>query len=299
MMQIVPNLFVIGVPKAGTTTLHGLLEQHPQIYMSSPKEPRFFSRDSEYAKGLGWYLNRYFSDSESCQVRGEATPTYLTLHEKTIPRIRAALDGRPARFIAIFRNPVDRAYSHYWFNRNSKTRLTEDLSFENALAMETTRMEAHPEFYEEGIISRAYFRTGLYAEPTRAFIEAFGRENCLLLLFEDLFFDRFPATVQVVERFLSVASIDLPYAPKKQSARFRSRRLAFMFRKSRWLRMGISRFLPDRFRSELKSAVVAYNTVPFRYPEMNAATRQMLLERYRPGIAQFAEVIGRDLSHWQ
>lgn len=295
----IPNLFIIGVPKSGTTTLHGLLDQHPQVYMCSPKEPRFFSRDSEYIKGFNWYINSYFKDANNHRIRGEATPTYLYMYKKTIPRIKDCLSGQKAKFIAIFRNPIDRAYSHYWFNRNTKIKLREELSFEDALEAEDQRMKDHAEFYEQGTISYAYFQTGLYAKQTQAFVEGFGRENCLFLLFEDLFPGNFSSTVQTVEEFLSVEKMDLEYARKKESVRFRSKALTALIRKSRAVRAVIARYIPSRFRSGLKSAVIDFNTVPFKYPEMKPEIRKMLLEKYRHSIAQFEKIISRDLSHWQ
>ena len=295
----VPNLFIIGVPKSGTTTLHGLLEQHPQIYMCSPKEPRFFSRDSEYANGFDWYIDSYFKKADGFRVRGEATPTYLHMHKKTIPRIQECLAGQNAKFIAIFRNPIDRAYSHYWFNRNTKIKLREELSFEEALASEDQRIQGHPEFYEQGIISYAYFRTGQYAEQTQAFIEGFGRENCLFLLFEDLFPDNFPSTIRKIEKFLAVDQVDLEYTRKKESIRFRSKALTTLIRKTSSIRKTIARYLPSRFRSKLKSAVIDFNNVPFKYPDMNSDTRKMLLEKYRPSVIQFERLLERDLSHWK
>lgn len=293
-----PNLFVIGAPKSGTTTLYDMLTQHPQIYMCSPKEPRFFSRDSEYRKGFNWYIDTYFKDKKNYRIRGEATPTYLYLNKKTIPRIKDCLQDRTSKFIAIFRNPVDRAYSHYWFNRNTKINLQENLSFEEALASENQRIHDHPEFYEEGIVSYSYFQTGLYAEQAKTFITGFGRQNCLFLLLEDLFPDNFQSTVQKIEKFLSIDQLELKYTRTKESIRFRSKTLTALFRKSRSLRSTISHFIPARFRSEMKSTVMNFNNIPFKYPEMRTDTRKILLQKYRPSLIELEKVIDRDLTNW-
>jgi len=293
-----PNLFVVGAPKSGTTTLHSLLDQHPQVYMCSPKEPRFFSRDSEYTKGFDWYLNSYFDGAGNYPVRGEATPTYLCLHKKTIPRIRDCLTGQMPKFMAIFRNPIDRAYSHYWFNRNTKFKYQETLSFEEALSAENSRMQNSPELYAEGRISYAYFQTGLYAEQVYAFTEEFGKQNCLWLLFDDLLPENFASTLHSIEEFLSIDLLPLGYIKKKESIRFKSNILAFLIRKSQGIRAAVSPFLPPHFRSNLKSSILGYNTVPFKYPEMDPATRQILSDKYQPDIAQFEKIIERDLSHW-
>jgi len=294
-----PNLFIIGSPKCGTTTLHGLLEQHPQVYMCSPKEPRFFSRDSEYEKGYDWYLDTYFKDAGGYRVRGEATPTYLAMNKKTAPRIKQFLNGQEAKFIAIFRNPIDRAYSHYWFNRNTKFKNQEDLlSFEAALAAEDERLQSHPEFQEQGVVSYAYFRTGLYEEQVQTYIAEFGRENCLFLLFEDVFPANFQATVHKIEDFLGVDQADLDYTKKKESIRPRSKSLTAFIRKSRTIRAALAQFLPARFRSKLKSTVIDFNNVPFKYPKMPPETRKMLFEKFKPSMTRLERFLDRDLSHW-
>ena len=82
-----PNFFIIGAPKAGTTSLFNILETHPQVYGSSVKETGFFSKDDRYNKGLIWYQETFFQESQGFPVRMEATPTYLTWSEKTAHRI--------------------------------------------------------------------------------------------------------------------------------------------------------------------------------------------------------------------
>lgn len=299
MLKNTPNLFIIGAPKSGTTTLHSLLEQHPQVFMSEPKEPRFFSRDSEYQKGFDWYLDTYFHDSSNHKILGEATPTYLYLNQKTIPRIKQHLQDSPIKFIAILRNPVDRAYSHYWFNRNTKLKLTESLSFEDALATENERLANSPEFYAEGRVSYAYFQIGLYASQAQAFINAFGEQNCLWLLFEDIFTENFQRTINNIEKFLEIDTLSLKYAKKKESIQYRSKTLAFLIRQSRELRKVASLFIPEKLRSNLKSSLISYNAKAFQYPSMQPQTRQMLVEKYKPSINDLEKIIGRDLSHWK
>ena len=111
-----PNLFIIGAAKSGTTTLYSILNAHPEVYMSPEKSPRFFSKDDLYLKGLNWYASKYFSGSGNYPIRGEATPSYLALANLTAPRIQKAMVGKKIKFIVIFRDPTERAYSHYWFN---------------------------------------------------------------------------------------------------------------------------------------------------------------------------------------
>jgi Sulfotransferase family len=72
-----PNLFIIGAAKAGTTALYDYLAQHPQVFLSPDKEPMYFSRDEYYARGPDWYEHLYFRGAENYPVRAEAPPHYL------------------------------------------------------------------------------------------------------------------------------------------------------------------------------------------------------------------------------
>ena len=98
---VLPDFFILGAAKAGTTSLFELLKLHPDVFMSSPKEPFFF--EYEYEKGLGFYSRTYFRGWNGQKRIGEARVSHLLL--PFVPgRIRAS---RPeARLIAILRDPV-------------------------------------------------------------------------------------------------------------------------------------------------------------------------------------------------
>jgi hypothetical protein len=126
------NFIVIGSPKCGTTSLHLVLGQHPDIYTTFVKEVHFFDRDV-YSNGLEWYQEKYFKGAEKFPLRGESTPNYLSLSNLVAPRIKKSFGEHGIKFIAIFRDPVKKAYSHYWFR---KRRFTEEESLEKALESE-------------------------------------------------------------------------------------------------------------------------------------------------------------------
>lgn len=294
-----PNLFVIGAAKSGTTTLYELLRAHPQIFMSPHKEPRFFNTDSLYAKGEDWYRSTFFAGSDRFLVRGEATPATLFWHRKTIPRIRQYLRGAPAKFIAIFRNPVDRAYSHYWYNRQTKFNFKETLSFELALEMEDERVANDPDFEREGYVRYAYFRAGVYAPQIAAFLSAFGAEDCLMLLLEDLALRTYSNTVRTLEEFLRVKELDLQFAHALESVRYRSRMAAWLMYASRSIRAVASPYLPFHFRRRLKRTILDFNAARFVYPPMNPETRRRLVEKYQPSLHALEQLLGRNLDSWR
>src|SRR5262249_47246667 len=123
-----PNFFIVGAPRAGTTSLYQYLKQAPGIYMSPVKEPHYFGHNSG-RRSEAKYLE-LFRGAEGHSAVGEASVSYLR-NPGTAERIKRSLPG--ARIIIIVRDPVEVVYSHYFeFAR----RYASDLSFEQVAALE-------------------------------------------------------------------------------------------------------------------------------------------------------------------
>ena len=107
----VPNFFIGGAQKSGTTTLHWRLKEHPQVFIPDfPQEIHFFDDAKNFERGLRWYEG-LFAGWKGQRAVGQTSPLYLYAPE--VPeRIHAVLPD--ARFVFILRDPVDRAYAHYW-----------------------------------------------------------------------------------------------------------------------------------------------------------------------------------------
>src|SRR5215213_1565056 len=129
-LRQLPNFIIIGAQRGGTTSLYRYLTEHPSIGAAYRKEVHFFDR--HFDKGMAWYLAHFPARGEF-PIVGEASPFYL-FHPAVPGRIHAAVPQ--ARFIALLRNPIDRAYSQY--HMKSRHDL-ETLSFEDALAQEGER----------------------------------------------------------------------------------------------------------------------------------------------------------------
>ena len=105
MAAPLPEFLGLGTQKGGTTTLHRLLEQHPDVYLPACKEVHFF--DLNYDAGEGWYRN-HFTDAKPHQTCGEITPFYL-FHPDVPGRIHNLLPK--ARMVVLLRDPVERTIS--------------------------------------------------------------------------------------------------------------------------------------------------------------------------------------------
>lgn len=134
---MLPNFFIVGVQKAATTSLHNYLLYHPEIYLPAQKETKFFVDDKRYAKGIDYYEKTYFSDWNSQPAVGEIDPDYIYF-QNALERISLHINISATKFIFIFRNPVDRAFSHYLMTYR---RGFEPLSFEDATEQEPNRIK--------------------------------------------------------------------------------------------------------------------------------------------------------------
>lgn len=292
-----PDFFVIGVEKSGTTSLYEILKQHPHVHMPFAKEVSFFTNDSIYAQGVDWYTRTYFSDVAPEILCGENTPRYLYWGKRVALRIHSASPGRTPRFVAIFRDPVARAYSAYWQDVQHGY---ETLSFEEAIEKEDERLKNYPEdFTHRGAMTWAYQSGGRYAEQLPAYFDLFPRESFLFLLMDDLRAD-FAGTARRLFHFLGVDPAH-PVQPEasNQAAMPRSRSLHNWLRGPNVVKRILKNILPLPMRNRLLRAATNANLKSFEYPPMKPETARMLRERFAPSVRELEVIIKRDLSKWR
>jgi hypothetical protein len=199
-----PDFVVIGAMKGGTSFLYHLLTQHPLVERASAKELHFF--DLLFEEGVEWY-RRCFPPPKWKEGRrtmtGEATP-YLS-YPLAPERVAGVIPQ--ARLIALLRNPVDRAYSHY---QQAVRKGRENRSFEEAIEAEELRaLGAGRDASEGGERARlddsrgAYLFKGLYVDQLLRWSEFFGEEQMLVLKSED-FFESPQETLKSVLEFLGL-----------------------------------------------------------------------------------------------
>ena len=223
-LRPLPDFLIIGTKRGGTTSLYRYLLRHPAVLPLFPfanvgtlKGVHYF--DEQFDRGPLWYRSHfrskpYLAAAERLRghglLNGEATPNYL-FYPLTAVRARATIPD--AKIIALLRNPVDRAYSHY---RDMVKLGLEPLSFEEAIEHEPARLDGELEklLADPGYVSVAYDRysylaRGRYVQQVAAWIEAFPIEQLLILPSEDLYTN--PGSVyQRVLGFLGLPALDLP-----------------------------------------------------------------------------------------
>jgi len=204
--RALPDFLIVGTQKGGTTSLFNYLIRHPQVLSPLRKEIKFF--DSNFFRGLSWYRAHFPLKSKlggAHALTGEASPYYM-YHPTAPKRIKQALPS--VKIIAILRNPVDRAYSHY----QHMVRVGhEDLPFEEAIAKEVERLAGEaekiavdPTYPQYRHIQYSYLERGHYVNQVQKLYCLFPEENILILKSEDLYSQ--PANVMNA----TFAFLDLP-----------------------------------------------------------------------------------------
>ena len=312
--MLLPNFFIVGAAKAGTTSLYAHLSGHPDVYMSPIKEPNFFSRKDmqpalfsrEYRFDTGLDLSLYLSGSMDQHIHsahvdrwedylllfrnakgkgaiGEASPSYLYC-SSTADELSNIIPN--ARIIIILRNPIERAFSHYLMNLRLSKTLDSDFIRE---------VEADYESVGKGWgVSKLYLELGLYSEQVRRYQRRFLSDNIHTIIYDDYRSDP-DKTIASVCRFLGIDNqIDLGATRRYNDAgvpRFKYLNYALT-------QIGainaIKRIVPPRIKSVGESLLYTKKELP----KMTAQARAYLADYYRGDVEKLSLLLGRDLSFW-
>ena len=215
-----PDFLIIGAQKAGTTALYSYLREHPSVTGPPWKEVSFFDR--QFWRGASWYRGNFPNRLYLGRVRartgvepivGEASPSYL-FHFLAPERVATLLPG--VRLVALVRNPIDRALSHY---HHEVALGREALPFEQAIAQEDARMEGElermrdPRYFSHAWWNFTYLSRGRYAQQLERWLEFVPRDRLLVIPSEDLL-ERPRETYGQVLDFLCAPAHELASYPR-------------------------------------------------------------------------------------
>jgi len=234
------DFLIAGTQKGGTSALHYHLDQHPQITMAHSEEahkvdhPRrhFFDDEKRFSGDISYdILHEDVKVKPGSRITGSCTPIY-TYWRPAMQRIR---DYNPEiKLIILFRNPADRAFSHWNMYRDRKQ---EDLGFLDAIREEKKRLRA---VLPLQLRRHSYLDRGFYSEQIERVFRFFPREQVLIIKFEE-FRRHGPEVVNEVFRFLGVAPLDS--VKNRQQNRIRYER--HMSRQER-------KYLVDLYRDDIR-----------------------------------------------
>jgi Sulfotransferase family len=277
-----PNFIIIGAPKSGTTALYHYLRQHPDVFMSAVKEPRYFAYLADTERGLSTNSSFFvvrtaeayqqlFAGATAKAV-GEASVAYLDTPDT------ARLLGRVlphAKLIALLRNPVERAYSHFLMDVRD--------------GLETRSLD-------DAIAEGSFLRAGFYFKNLSDYHRHFPEEAFGIYLHEDLR-DRPAELMQTIYRFLDIDDTfmaDLTTMHNVGGAP-RSRLFNAALSKTRVRLWSMVKNKAPSWVTRMADAIRRLNHAPAPMP---VSARRTLVQIYKPDILALEKLIGRDLSHW-
>ncbi|MEC4812394.1 MAG: sulfotransferase domain-containing protein [Scytonema sp. PMC 1069.18] len=295
-----PNFLIIGAAKAGTTSLYHYLKQHPQVYMSPVKETNFFAYEGENREfhGQGGQVIKFFhiTSIEAYQALfqgvsnetaiGEASPMYL--YTPQVPeRIQQYIHS--TKLIAILRDPVERAFSHFsHFVRDGYEPLAD---FSQAIQEAEVR-------FRNNLLGGNYVRYGFYYAHLKPYFERFDKDRIRIYLYEDL--KASPLYVlQDIFRFLNVNDTFIPDLSLKYnvSGIAKNKTLhTFLINLAKPDNKSILKLLfPEKLLWRVGLSLYNWN---LKKLQLSLAVRRELIEIYRADILKLQDLIQRDLSKW-
>lgn len=279
-----PNLFLVGAPRCGTTSMYTYLKQHPEIYLSVLKEPHFFSSDlprpPQGVADEALYAS-LFAPAHRERWVGEGSVWYLE-SRRAPAAIHATSPG--ARVLVMLRNPVDMIFSlHGLYTRTGN----EDLSdFEEALAAEAARARGErippAAYFPEGLL---YTRVGRSSEKLRRYFRIFGRRRVQVVIFDDFV----AAPAAVLRRTFELLGVDPTFEPELDLARARRVIRTEVLRQLRSARPEI--------RARLRGGGDRYHTTP-PGRSLPPVLRRRLSALFAPEVEALGRLLDRDLSPW-
>ena len=294
-----PTFIVIGAGRAGTTSLHGYLAQHPQVFVSAEKSPNYFVSGDPLPEWEGPRLRamarQWVSDPEAyaalfaaagaATARGDVSPVYL--QSLNAPgRIKAAYPG--VKLVAILREPVERAYAHYM--GRCRDGLESRATFTDVVAEELARP------LPDTVAFGSYLGCGRYHHFLQPYYDLFPRNQIRVYLYEDLIRDA-GALMRDLFGFLGV---DAGFEPdmrlrKGQTGVVRHPLVRLLWTRSVGVRTALRPWLPRVLR-DLAAPIVLRD---LQRPMLDAGTHARLRPLFAEDIQRLQTLIGRDLSHWQ
>lgn len=307
-----PNFFVVGAAKSGTTSLYEYMKMHPQVYMAPIKETHHFSTDIDntkfrpnYARSLNKDLSKFletdmkegifhafvkewdqyeklFANVQDEIAIGEITNSYLYSQEAA-KNIRQKFPD--AKVIMMLRNPVERAFSHYLMDLR--------IGYETADFMTALKKDMARDPKGWGI-SNLYVEIGMYAEQVKRFMEVFPEQQRRIYLFDD--FKKNPgAVVKDMFAFLGVdTEVAIDYSQKFNPSFIPKNKLIGKLNTQKKAKDWLKGVLPKSVKSKFKKTFYTDKDLP----KITAEERKFLSAIFHDDVIKLGQLLNRDLSRW-
>lgn len=287
-----PDFLILGAAKSGTTSLYRYLSSHPEVYMPSVKEPRFFAFDDDLPDKNDLVLMdsvtseesylELFDEADVGQKVGEASPIYLAE-----PRAVDAIYRRipDAKLIVILRDPVERAFSHFLMSQRQG--YEPEKSFIKALTEPSLMLGNWKR-------DRPYLKYSRYGECLERYLAKFPREQLLVLMSDQLQSDE-PATLKELTDFIGVSSSPST-SPVRENVGYAVRSICInKIFKSR-MSLSLKKIIPSRLKYFLKKTLILMNSSA---RVMTDEERKFAITLLIDDIQKVERLLGKDLTQWR
>lgn len=265
---------IIGAMKSGTSTLCHLLSQHPNICFSSIKEPTFFTEKADWKDHIEEY-HAFFSPTSQTKILGEGSTSYTKESPAETKRIAEAIYqyNPEMKLIYLMRHPIERIISH-WVHEYERGRINSSLA------------DAIHQY-------KPLLNTSRYHSQIRPYLDLFGPQHVLLLIFENLVNFQHETLTSVLE-FLDLKAIDpLPithrnpsYLRHNQHIKYDHPNLVYRI---------IRRFAPTIWQRIIQNDSRAIH----QKPNIETVVQKRILEALRTELDEIEALLSNNLSHWK
>ncbi len=285
------DFFIVGAPKAGTTSLYHYLNEHPKIIMSKEKEPDYFSHEALKNQNIYYYnmqidteekYHSLFNVERDDSILGEASVSYL-FYEDVPAKIKQY--NKHAKIIIVLRNPIERAYSHYLMD--FRLGLVQN-TFEEIIYRGSSVSKDFELHYQQ------YIEVSQYFSQIERYLKIFGKENIHIIDYEDLQKDQ-EAVLKNIFLFLEVET-DYQANIKKEYNTFSMSKYSiinwfysfFLFRRI------VKFILPKKILKIITTFFFQKNKKPI----LSFDTRFYLQNLFKKDIQQLGVILNKDFSKW-
>jgi len=296
-----PDFYIIGAAKSGTTSLQEYLSQHKEVFFPTRKEPNYFALANMalprpgpvrpevlynllYSRSITDFEDyvKIFENAGAEQAIGEASVRYLYF-EKASHRIKEKTPD--AKFIVMLREPVGRLYSHYCMNVQYQL---EPLDLMNAIEAESDRKS------KDWGWDWHYTGIGLYTKQLKRYFDLFSKEQIRVFLYDDFVANPVKVTQDICQ-FIRVDNTFVPDMGMRGKVAYRGKNKAL----DRWLhwpsrsRKVMRQVLPGRVNGRLLLKLRTMNSMPV--PKLDGNTRVEIARYFNEDIKELGDLLGRNI----
>lgn len=285
------DLIIVGAEKSGTTSLLRYLSSHSEICVHKQLEFPYFVLDEEYGKSYEYAFNRYFGQCREGQ-KIIAKNVGVMYSESALARLKE--HNPDVQIVFLLRNPIERAYSAYWYSKrkgreNART-------FVQAISLESERLAENPYRWRHN----GYRHRGEYSRFIHMALKYFPREQLQIYLFEEFREDPSKACEQIFDSLGLGLEYGLSYARRyNQASMPRSKSVnQLLASNSGYIRI-IKNILPKNMLRSIKKIIERLNRADFEVPPMDKGVEKQLIKYFGSEPMNDLRRLGVDVDVWK